>query len=422
LVVIAWAGLLALTAGIHLGWLWRFTPRVPQGDECDYLARSQWPDPHRPEFFLRVPVMPALFQLAGRVTGDPERVMRFAGTGVGVLTVVLVMMAGVSVGGPLAGGLAAIAMLLLVERVILSTHLWPDTPLSTLHALALLLLSSPTFGFETQWLALGAVVAMAAMIRIEQLALAPGVALVLLVRDPGDWLAIASCVLGPTVLATTLWTAVAWRRYRIALPDTTWKFNLRILDRQLAETRGGPVSVHGTITGILATGDAAATTRPGNSSAKPWKPWAYFVSILRRAAACMGPDTFVEGRLLPPIGQAYPAMSETAALRLRPWLRWSFPLLVVSAVWAMLASGYLPDYLIAAVPVFAALVVAHFRTRYRLVLMPWLCVACVDALARLRFETLGLVDLAIAAALLILTWLNVRYPLVVEDSRQVRGR
>lgn len=414
----AWAGMLALTASVHFWWLWRFAPRAAQGDECDYLARSQWSDPHRPEHFLRVPVMPALFRLAGRLPGDPERVMRLAGTVVGVLGVVLVMMAGVRVGGPLAGVLAAIAMLLLVERVVLSTHLWPDTPLSTLHALALLLLSSPGFGFETQWLALGAVVAMAAMIRIEQLALAPGVALVLLVRDPNHWLAIASCVIAPTVLAMALWTAVAWRRYRIALPDTTWKFNLRILDRQLAETRDGPVSVQGTITGMLATADEAATSRPGNGFAKPW---AFCVSILRRAAACVGPDTFVEGRLLPPMGQAYPLMSETAASRLRPWLRWSFPLLVVSAAWAMFASGYWPDYLVAAVPVFAALVVVHFRTRYRLVLMPWLCVAFVDALARLRFETLGPVDLAIAFALLVLAWINVRRPLVVEDARQIRG-
>ena len=84
----------------------------------------------------------------------------------------------------------------------------------------------------------------------------------------------------------------------------------------------------------------------------------------------------------------------------------------------MLVRGAAPDYLIAAIPVLGALVVVHFRTRYRLVLMPWLFVAGAESLAALNYAAIGLEHAAIAAALLWLTWLNVRHPTIVEYELQ----
>jgi hypothetical protein len=412
---LAIAGLVIVA--IHLACLHGLGPRLPQGDECDYLARSQWRDPHRPELFLRVPLMPAFARAVGRFTGTPEATLRTLVALSGAFAAWLVFAAGLRVGGTLVAVIAVGAMMLLLERVLLSAHLWPDTLLSALHALALLLLTLPSA--PPSWLALGGVAALATMLRVEQLALGVGLALVLIVREPGAWLPIVGATLGPSLLALLAWTAVAWRRYRIALPDTTWTFNLRILDRQLAQANDGPVSVQGSIVGLLA---ADRTT-----DASPWRalrarPLAWLGSILRRAAACIGPDTFVEGRLLPPLGQAYPRMTARTAARLRPWLRWSFPMLVAIWLWAGIASGSRPDFLLATLPVLGAIVAVHFRSRYRLVLMPWVSLAVATSIVAVDPAKLGAPEAAVATLLALLTWRNVRHPLVVEDLRQAAPR
>lgn len=415
MIELAIAGLVIVA--IHLACLRGLGPRLPQGDECDYLARSQWRDPHRPELFLRVPLMPAFARAVGRFTGTPEAALRTLVTLSGALAAWLVFAAGLRVGGTLVAVIAAGAMMLLLERVLLSAHLWPDTLLSALHALALLLLTLPSAPLS--WLALGGVAALATMLRVEQLALGVGLALVLIVREPTAWLPIVGATLGPSLLALLAWTAVAWRRYRIALPDTTWNFNLHLLDRQLAQPTRGPVSVQGSIVDLL---EAERT-----AEAPPWRalgarPLAWLASVLRRAAACIGPDTFVEGRLLPPLGQAYPTLTGPAAAHLRPWLRWSFPLLVATLLWAGCVSGVWPEILLAMVPVFGAIVVVHFRSRYRLVLMPWVSLAAATSIVAVDPAQLGATEAAVAALLALLTWRNVRHPLVVEDLRQAAPR
>src|SRR5690606_14221798 len=103
-------------------------------------------------------------------------------------------------------------------------------------------------------------------------------------------------------------------------------------------------------------------------------------SMLRRLLACFGPDTFVSGRLLPPMGAAYPALPARQAVPLAVLLRWSFPLMASVMLWSLVAQGQPPVYFLAAAPVLLALVMVHFRSRYRLVLMPWLCLAGADAL------------------------------------------
>src|SRR5690606_13274683 len=199
------------------------------------------------------------------------------------------------------------------------------------------------------------------------------------------------------------WTMVAWRRYRIAMPDTTWLFNLRVLDHQLSEVREGPVSVQASIGGMMAE-QAASGARQVSFARLARRPIALPASVARRLVACFGPDTFVSERLLPPHGSAYPRIGPAASAALKPWLRWSFPLAAAISAWALLANRGEATLLIAAVPVLGALVVVHFRTRYRLVLMPWLFAIGAASLSRLDFASLRIVDAGIGIALLLVAW------------------
>lgn len=409
-------GCSVLAVLLHLWVLHALRPRRPLGDECDYLERGGWEDPHRPRLFLRVPAIPALTHLVTRFSAAPEAALRRGGALIGAGAALLVALAGWQLGGLWLALLAALLMLLLVERVLLSAHLWPDSLLCTLHGLALYLLQFPSSTGLA--ILLGVVAMLATLVRIEQLALALGLLLVLVWRGPDQIVILSICLLGPSLLALAAWTLIAKRRYGIALPDTTWLFNLRILHGQLSDPEAGPTRVQRSIVSLLREQRAGDTSAPRLTELLAKLP-AVLGSMLRRLLACFGPDTFVSGRLLPPMGQAYPALPASRAAPIAVMLRWSFPLLASLAIWSLLVIGRPPDYLLAAVPVLLALVVVHFRSRYRLVLMPWLCLAGADALLRIEYFSLGALHWAALGLLLLLTALHVRHPLIVEHDDQI---
>lgn len=413
--------LLALFAlAAHLAVLFALRPRRPIGDEGEYLQRGRWPDPHRPVRYLRVPLVPALFRFASLCSAQPENGLRFAGALLGAFAVTLVALAGSLGGSPLAGLLGAGLMLLWIERLLLAAHLWPDTLLCVLHAAALCLLQLEPTPLVAG--ALGLVLALACLTRIEQLALAPGLLAVLVLADPGrtGLGALLLLLLAPTAFALFAWSAVAWRRYRIPLPDTTWLFNLRILDRQLDEDRRGAIAVERSIKALLRE---EGTRDAGGSLVRRLlrRPLGLLASLLRRLAASFGPDTFVDARLLPPHGAAYPAMSERSARTWRLALRASFPLLALPGLWAIGVSGAAPLWLLAAAPVLLALVVVHFRSRYRLVLMPWLALAAAQAALALPARPPSMADWGGLAAVLLLALALMRWPPIVEHPSQAGG-
>ncbi len=408
--------LLALAA--HLAVLVALRPRRPIGDEGEYLQRGRWPDPHRPLRYLRVPLVPALIKLTTRISVQPEERLRLAGALLGALAVTLVALAG-WLGGSLAGGLIGAGLMLLwVERLLLAAHLWPDTLLCVLHAAALCLLqleATPTVAG-----ALGLVLALACLTRIEQLALAPGLLVVVILAGPDRIELCALLLLAPAAFALLAWSAMAWRRYRIPLPDTTWLFNLRILDRQLGEDRQGAVAVEGSITALLR--DEGARDAGGVLAGRLLRrPLGLLASLLRRLAACFGPDTFVDARLLPPHGAAYPAMSLRGAGTWRLALRCAFPLLALPGLWAIGVSGDAPPWLLAPAPVLLALVMVHFRSRYRLVLMPWLALAAAQAVLGLLAHPPSVAAWGGLALVLSLALALIRWPPIVEHPSQAGG-
>lgn len=408
--------LLALAA--HLTVLVALGPRRAIGDEGEYLERGRWPDPHRPVLYLRVPLVPALFRFASLCSAQPENGLRFAGALLGALAVTLVALAGFLGGSLVAGLLGAGLMLLWVERLLLAAHLWPDTLLCVLHAAALCLLQLEPTPLVAG--ALGLVLALACLTRIEQLALGPGLLAVLVLAEPDRTGLSTLLLLAPTGLALTAWSAVAWRRYRIPLPDTTWLFNLRILDRQLDEDRRGAVAVERSIKALLRE---EGTRDAGGSLVRRLlrRPLGLLTSLLRRLAASFGPDTFVDARLLPPHGVAYPVLSVRSAGTWRLALRGSFPLLALPGLWAIGVSGTAPLWLLAAAPVLLALVVVHFRSRYRLVLMPWLALAAAQGALALPARPPSMADWGGLAAVLLLALALMRWPPIVEHPSQAGG-
>jgi len=412
------AGIAVLALAVHVWVLRVFAPRRALGDECEYLERGRWSDPHRPTLYLRVPGIATLMRLAALGFRDPERGLRLAGALLGALAVVLVALAGAMSGLGMAGLLAAIVLLALPERVLLSAHLWPDTLLCTLHAAALALAVSPQSDAVT--LALGMVAMLATLVRIEQLALAAGLLLLVVWRDPSQVALSSLLLLGPSLAALALWTCIAWRRYGIALPDTTWLFNLRILQGQVQAPEAGPVRVQGTIAALLRRHRQGEAHPPLSGLVR--KTPSLMASALRRLLACFGPDTFVTGRLIPPMGQAYPAMQTGTAGCLAVGLRWCYPMLAAVSIWALLVSNHWPDYLLVAVPVLLSLVVVHFRSRYRLVLMPWLFLAGAECCLRLEPATIGLPAWLGLTALLVLSGIQVRRPLIIEHDDQIPRR
>jgi len=401
---------------IHFGVLVMLGPRKPTGDEQDYLNRGAWTDPHRPVEYLRVPLFPALFQAAHHHCRDPERCLRVLGAMLGSISVVLVGAAGWRADGPVTGMLAAGIMMLWVERLFLASHLWPDTLLCCLHALALYLLQWPPSVAIAA--ALGMVVLLATLVRIEQLALAVGLLAVLVLLEPINWVMWLTCIGGPVVLALAVWTGIAWHRYRVPLPDTTWLFNLELLQAQVSRSTTGKLSVQETINQLL----QSTPSTNGSMQRLGWgllrSPVSLSLSMLRRLIACFGPDTFIQARLLPPTGEAYPGLSPSRARYWAFLVRWSFPPIALSGLWALAISGTVHWWLVAAIPVLLALVVVHFRSRYRIVLMPWLALSIAQAWLAVASKPPGAAGWGVLLACLWVSALLVEHPPLVEHESQ----
>jgi hypothetical protein len=129
-------------------------------------------------------------------------------------------------------------------------------------------------------------------------------------------------------------------------------------------------------------------------------PILYLQALIRRVVASLGPDTFVLQRLLPPRGEAYSTLKGRQLRWLSLWLRWSFPLFTATALWLILTTGTLDPRLLPAAFLFCALVLIHFRTRYRIALIPWMALAAADAAETLRAHHLDTWSIVLGLALL----------------------
>ncbi|MDJ0656599.1 MAG: hypothetical protein QNJ40_20735 [Xanthomonadales bacterium] len=384
----------AIAAALQLWWRRKATIARLSGDEDEYLLRAHDPDPYRPILFLRMPLFTMVIRLlrGDDRTATAERA-RWAMMVTGMVSVALTVYGAVQAAGSIGGLIATVVLIGLPERMILNQHIWPDVPLSAVIAWLTLLLLGPLTG-DTVVLS-GFIIALAVLIRIEQLVLIPAAGLALaseVQMDLASWFDLS----WPSMAVLAVWAARNGMRYGLWLPDTTPAFNLAVMRQELHGDARRPVSEL-----------VRATVDEWRHSPGLWKQCAREVlsspvlvarKLLVRTWSMLGPDTFVSQRLLPRQTGAY----ADSPVWVKAWLKVSWPLTVAALLAGLIAGSALPAAIYPTVAVFLASVVVHSRSRYRLVCFPgvalWLALAWTGELQRLPLA----IGLAVVFAVLLI--------------------
>jgi hypothetical protein len=109
-------------------------------------------------------------------------------------------------------------------------------------------------------------------------------------------------------------------------------------------------------------------------------PWRFARTVGRRWLATVGPDTFVTQKVLDLPG-AYPAIGAGLRRFLILTLRIATPLLVSVALVGLVVSRPPVAYAIPSAVLLGVAVLFHARTRYRLVVLPTLCLVAAQGVA-----------------------------------------
>ncbi len=405
--------------------IWRgMGRRLPIGDEVEYLHRGRSRDPHAPERFLRPPTLPWLAKLSHLQPASGENRLRLVFATVSCLTIALTAYAGWLLAGPGVALIAAVLFATQPERLLLANHLWPETLLAATLAALAVTQSLPTS--TTTALIAGLLVALGVSIRIDFLAALP----FLLVAWPEALslealslealslealsLATIAALSGPSIVLLAALTIRNFRRYGIALPDTTWSFNLLAAHYEtLAEADRQP-GIEQPIADALATWEQlpqAQTSRTGWVALSQLlrSPVRFARGSIRRLLTLIGPDTFIRQKLLPR-DAAYPELGDAARHRWERLLKLSLPALIATTLTLSVAGGQPPpSYTWPTLGLVLVSVLFHARTRNRVAFLPILALVASQQIAtvgwalarRPESATLVTVSLLIAVDLLI---------------------
>lgn len=359
------------------------------GDEGEYVRRGRAPDPWGPTPFIRVPLMAGLSR-ACHWTRDPIAAFRGAMVGASLLSVALTALGGWILGGFWVGLLAGTLFLIHPERVVLSRHLWPDAILALwVSAINLSWLAFPIAG-NGSFLWLGLLMAIAAMTRIDALALALGSVAWLWTTGNGamEWTHTA-LICAPTLLALLLYAARNGLKYGVFLPDTTIWFNLSLWAESVDSKQHTNKNLDAAISHHKRLWDLTPFHHPGRRLVAflraglrhPLTMWRGFVN---RLWGYLGPDQFIRQKVLHATQGAYPQARARSKKILNWSLHWSFPVLFAWATVGASLSGGFPARLVGPTAALAlAGCLVHSRTRFRLAILPTLCLAAADALPKL---------------------------------------
>ena len=372
LALVVTIGSLALV--LQLAILGGLAPRLLVGDEDEYLSRSRSKDPLDPATFLRPPLLPWMVALCA-AGGDEKTEARvrllMALTSVG--SVVLTTVAGWHLGGWPVAAVSGGLLLLHPERLILGCHIWPDSPLAMVVALInLALITSP----PVPPLALGIACALGVLVRVDAVVLPP---LVLLAMAAQGGLP-ATSVLGvaaPSAVLLALLTVRNARRYGVVLPDDTWAFNLMVAAEEITDEAPGEFALEPLIARV--SGEWSSMTIEGRSRAGlaalgriVRSPGRVGRSVVRRTLTLIGPDTFVRQKLLGST-TVYPRLGPAGRRLLPAMLQVASPMLVAAIVVGVFLHRPTAAYAIPSLGLIAVAALAHARTRYRLAVLPTLC-------------------------------------------------
>lgn len=407
-----WLGLLVVAAAaFEVARRRLLAPEHLVGDEAEYIARRSSADPYSKEPFLRAPGMTWIV-LRCRSVSACRWWMSASGTAAVVCTGGA---AHALTGSVLAGAIAALLMLALPDRVVLSSHLWPDVPATALHAaLAWLLLASAADRVSPAVAIAGMAVvgAVLPLLRIDT-ATAAAIACALLA---GHWwwvVAPASTLL--TVIALSAFHSA---RHGIRSPDTTGWFNLTLLAATTAAGERQPLepSMTRCYGRWLAQTDAERADDARQAlRALVAGPGRTLWQLTLRTGQLLGPDTFATQVLLHPDDGAYPSLSPRRRRWLQRALQWSFTVLIALSVAGATHGGTAAASAVAGAAGVLVASAVNARTRFRRSALPWLVVPAATYLWRPDIR--GTAVLVIAFVVL----LAVRHAAGPRAERHVTG-
>lgn len=363
------------------------TKRV--GDESGYVKCGAQEDPYQPGMFLRVPLMAWLSKQSHRFGSNPENLLRTTTSIASAATILISMTSARILGGDGAAILIGLILGFMPGRIILSYHIWPDIWLGLWLSLFCLALVYPGLPSDLRAQLLGLIAALAFMTRFDALLLAPLTGLGMASLTPWGWV----FILSPTLLVFIVLSIRNAHLYRIPWPDTTWMFNLMIAAGETGQQKASKILVEQQVFTVATTWkklnnpDRFAASIASVRRLFAWPVQAVSGMFLRLWAS-IGPDSFVLHRLLPPVGSAYPEVSERLNRGLRLALVIVFPVFISSTILALLVADQPVAVIIWPTMAFVVTSLFHNRTRYRQAWLPGAALLLVATVCTQDFWTM----------------------------------
>jgi hypothetical protein len=279
-------GVIAVALGLflHLTLGARLRPSKSIGDEVEYL-RPNTNSPHR-ALWVRVPLHLCFVRLSNRFVGAQVAVPLVSLASIGVATEVVAHAA-----GPAAAIATAIMLLLSVERLVLSMHLWPDISMGLVVLLAGLLLCD----YSSDNMALLALVAAVGLgLRIEGAVLCLVAALLPLTLENLTALQLLTpmLIIGSAASLYCLLNRLIHGRWAL---DTTLGFNLRIARLELNDPTAPVTTLMNTALHSYSTTPPTPEPMPPHVAPALARATIQFFS---RMKSILGPETFVSQNLV----------------------------------------------------------------------------------------------------------------------------
>lgn len=374
-------GILALAAASQILSRIFIGKRVPVEDEAEYLDRGDSADPFGPTPFLRAPLMPGLSWLLGGRSGESR--LRAMSDLVSVLTILAVAFAGHISHGPLSAVACGVLLAFLPDRMMLGRHLWPDVWLGLWQSLLLGLLCWDSFRAPVPDPIFGLVAAAAVLTRIEALLVLPAVGLSLAAAREGTSLETLLLLSLPSVTVILGSILFNWRRYRIPLPDTTFLFNLTVMEEEQRRPASEVSAVESLVASAIrqwqGAGPGSLPRRAGGILLRRVRdPVGLLRGVAMRGVQLLGPDTYSREILLNPTFGVYPDLVPDKRRLLRAMARVTFPTLLSLAISAACVGSGRLFLLWPALAGLLAASLTHTRTRFRFSALPALCFLVAD--------------------------------------------
>jgi len=358
------------------------------GDETEYMAAAKGEKSN--SVWIRVPFMFWIGRCARFAFPDVDDLgFRLSISAVSALTTGMVVTTAYMISGVQAAILVSCFLLLLVERIVLACHIWPDTVLGlwlTAFCILLLITDNPVaLGI------MGILAAIAFLTRFEYLVLS--LLGWLLVVFKGVSIGDSTLfLLFPTIVALTLLCLYNRWKYATWWPDTTFIFNIAVskLESDKPDLKIEQLMQH--TLGHFRQVNSATLSEQYQLIPNKWGGVVgLFKGVIKRHISLLAQETFLERFFWK---NSNPVYQGTIADGMRyfflPTLRWGFTALCVVCLFVMplmIAKGEVLWML----PVLCMYISASFfqtRTRYRVAFVPTMVLFAALGLQEInRFET-----------------------------------